>query len=283
MPKPCLLRGTLTIATALASAIASAAPAPLPDGFGVVPRHESVAAVWSTTAGESPGNWNRATITATCAAKRSMGATTHTPVFEADPDQPNTVRIVQVVAAQSWASYETVEGAMCDAATLRDDLCACTFHRVTSRYVHLRNTHDGRTDVIDIDLAKASATRRTRRAAAEPAGAPAAAPSFFGPVVGHDTIAGMPCSLRRQAIGTGGIERCLADAVAQVPVALQGQELSKTTTWLQDGVAVRRDWRRTERVDTDADVDRGVFDVPAGVTLRDLEAAPAPPAPPARP
>ncbi len=275
MPLPRIARAASIAAAALSTALAGAAPAPLPDGFGVVARHETVPAVWSTTVGESPSAWSRATLERTCAAKRSMGATVHTPVFEADPDRPNAVRIVQVVAARDWASYETVQGAMCDAATLRTDLCACTFRLATSRYVHLRRTRDGLVETIDIDLDKGSATRRTRRAAT--GAPPAAGPAFFGPVVGHDTIAGMPCSLRRQELATGHIERCLADAAPPVPAALQGQELSSATTWLQDGVEVRRDWRRTERVDADADVDLGVFDVPAGVTVRDLGGPPARP------
>ena len=280
MTQSLLLRRVAIVAATLVPFIAAAEPAPLPDGFGIVPRHETVAAVWSTTAGESPSTWSRAALERTCAAKRTAGLTTRTPVFEADPDRPNAVRIVQVVAPQAWASYETVQGTMCDAATLRTDLCACTFRTTTSRYVHLRRTRDGVTEVIDIDLAKGSATRRTRRAAsaASSASAPAAADvGFFGAVVGHDTVAGMPCSLRRQELAAGHIDRCLADAAAQVPVALQGQELSMATFALQDGTAVRRDWRRTERVDAQADVDLGVFDVPAGVAVRDLGVVPAHP------
>lgn len=280
MSQSSLLRRLAIVVATLAPLLAAAAPAPLPDGFGIVPRHETLAAVWSTTAGESPSTWSRAALERSCAAKRTAGLTTHTPVFEADPDRPNAVRIVQVVAPQAWASYETVQGTMCDAATLRTDLCACTFRTTTSRYVHLRKTRDGVTEAIDIDLAKGSATRRTRRAAsaAATASAPAAGDlGFPGPVVGHDIIAGTPCSLRRQGLGTGHIDRCLADAVAQVPAALQGQELSMTTFALEDGTAVRRDWRRTERVDADADVDLGVFEVPAGIAVRDLGGVPARP------
>ncbi len=268
---------SIALAATLAPLLAIAGTAPLPDGFGLAPRHETTRAVWSTMAGESPGMWNRAVIEHTCAARRSMGATTHTPVFEADPDRPNAVRIVQVVSAQSWASFETVQGAMCDASTLRDDLCACTFRSTTSHYMHLRRTHDGVTEVIDVDFAKGSATRRTRRAASAASAPSAPDLGFFGAVVGHDTIAGMPCSLRHQVLGSGSIDRCLADAVTQVPAALQGQELSSTTTVMEDGVAVRHDWRRTERIDVEADVDLGMFDVPAGISVRDLGGVPARP------
>ena len=277
------MRLALTIlAATLAPLLAVAETAPLPDGFGLAPRHETTTAVWSTMAGESPGMWNRAVIERTCAARRSMGATMHTPVFEADPDRPNGVRIVQVVAAGAWASYETVQGAMCDAVTLHEDLCACTFRSTTSRYMHLRKTRDGVTEVIDVDFAKGSATRRTRRASAADSAAAASAPAavdlgFFGPVVGRDVIAGMPCSLRHQVLGSGAIDRCLADAAPKVPAALRGQELSSTTTVMADGVAVRRDWRRVEAVDANADVDLGVFDVPAGFAVRDLGGAPARP------
>ncbi len=270
---------SIALATTLAPLLAIAGTAPLPDGFGLVPRHETARAVWSTMAGESPGAWNRTVIERTCAAKRSIGATTHTPVFEADPDRPNAVRIVQVVSAQSWASYETVQGAMCDASTLRDDLCACTFRSTTSHYMHLRKTRDGVTEVIDVDFAKGSATRRTRRAGAASAASAPSVPDlgFFGAVVGHDTIAGMPCSLHRQVLGSGHIDRCLADAVPQVPEALRLQELSTTTFLLEDGEAVRRDWRRTESIDANADVDLGVFDVPSALTVRDLGGVPARP------
>ena len=274
MNQPRLLRRAAIAAATLAPLLAAAAPAPLPDGFGIAPRHETMSAAWSTTSGESPGMWSRAVVERTCAAQRAAGLTTHAPVFEADPDRPNAVRIVQVVAPQAWASYETVQGAMCDAATLHRDLCACTFRATTSRYLHLRKTRDGVTEVIDVDLAKGSATRRTHRATAG-AGAPVAPDlGFFGAVVGHDTIAGMPCALRRQVLGTGHVDRCLADAVTPVPAALQGQELSMETFVNQDGAAVRRDWRRTERIDTEADVDRGVFDVPAGIAVRDLGGMP---------
>ena len=261
----------IALAATLAPLLAVADTAPLPEGFGLVPRHETTRAVWSTTSGESPGMWRRAVVERTCAAKRSMGATTHTPVFESDPDRPNAVRIVQVVSAQSWASYETVQGAMCDAATLRDDLCACTFRTTTSHYMHLRKTHDGVTEVIDVDFAKGSATRRTRRAVMAAASAASGVDfGFFGAVTGHDVIAGMPCSLRHQVLGSGYIDRCLADAVPPVPEALRSQELSTATFALEDGVAVRRDWRRTERIDVDADVDLGMFEVPMGMAVRDL-------------
>jgi hypothetical protein len=257
------------IAGVFAQASAQAAPASLPEGFGAAPRHETTRAVWSTSSGESPVTLDRALVEHTCAMKRSIGATTHTPLFEAGTDRPNTVTIVHVTSPQAWASYETIRGAVCDPSTTdaTHDLCSCTFREMTSRFIHIHKSQDGMSETIDVDLAKGTATRRLHKAAPAHSMAPADA-GVFGPVVGHDTIAGMPCSVHRQDLGTGRTERCLADAVDSVPAPLQMQELSKTMYLLGGEGAVRRDWRRTDRVDADAEIDTGVFEVPAGITLR---------------
>ncbi len=260
-----------SIAGAFMQACAHAAPASLPEGFGAAPRHETTRAVWSTSSGESPTTLDRALVEKTCAMKRSIGATTRTPVFEAGSDRPNTVTIVHVTSPQAWASYETIRGSVCDPATMdaTHDLCSCTFREMTSRYIHIHKTRDGAAESIDVDLAKGTATRNLRKAVPPHSMRPADA-AVFGPVVGHDTIAGMPCSVHRQDLGTGRTERCLADAVDSVPVPLQMQELSKTMYLLGAEGAERRDWRRTERVDADAEIDTGVFEVPAGIAVRTI-------------
>lgn len=259
----------LSLALLLAPAVAAAATAPLPDGFDVVPRHELVPAVWSTTSGESPNATNRASIEQICAMKRAIEPTTPTPVFEADMSRPDTVTIVHVTSPQGWASYETARGAVCDPASMgaSRDVCGCTFRVMTTRWVHIRRTRDGVFETLDVEVNKGTATRRTRRAGPPDAAPSAPATAAFGTVVGHDEIAGMPCSVYRQDRATSRTERCLADRVDAVPAALQLQALSTTTFLIQDGTPVRRDWRRTDRIDADAQVDIGVFDVPAGIRV----------------
>lgn len=267
--KTTLASALAAVAVALAQAVAHAAPAALPEGFGAAPRHETTHAVWSTSSGESPGTLDRALVEHTCAMKRSIDATTHTPIFEAGTDRPNAVTIVQVTSPQAWASYETIRGAVCDPSTVdaSHDLCSCTFREMTSRFIHIRKSGQGAYETIDVDLAKGTATRRLHTSAPARQMAPADA-GVFGPVVGRDTVAGMPCSVHRQDLGTGRTERCLADAVESVPLKLQMQELSKTMYLLSGAGAERRDWRRTDRIDVDAEIDTGVFEVPAGIAVR---------------
>ena len=258
-------------AGALVQTVSQAAPAPLPEGFGVVAHHATVPAVWSTTSGESPGTVDRPVIERTCATKRALGVTTRLPIFEAGSDRPNSVTIVQIVSPGAWASYETIRGNVCDPSSMdaAHDLCSCTFREMTSRFVHIRKDAGDATTVIDIDLNKASATQSQRKSMPlrKPGNLDA---SQFGPVVAHEVVAGMPCSVHRQDLGTGRTERCLADAVDSVPVELQLQELSKAMYLLQGTEAVRRDWRRTDRIDAAAEVDLGVFDVPAGIEVRNF-------------
>lgn len=264
-----LATAAVGVAAALAQTLAHAAPAPLPAGFDVAARHETTHAAWSVLSGESPNVLDRGLVERTCAMKRSIGATTSTPVFESGTDRPDAVQIVHIASTTATAGYETIRGTVCDPATLgaTGDICGCTFRQMTSRYIHIRRTTGGETEVIDVDLTKGTGSRRTRRAA--PGGA-ASAPDLavLGPVVGHDVVAGVPCSVRRQDLGTGRTDRCLADAADNIPPTLRLQELARTMYLLGPGGPERRDWRRTDRLDADAEVDLGVFDPPAGIAWR---------------
>lgn len=266
----------LAAAAALLQALAcAAATAPVPGGFGIVERKATTPATWSVMSGESPNVTERNVIERTCAMKRSIGATTSTPVFEAGTDRPDRVEITQITSAAGWASYETIHGTVCDPASMdaSHDLCGCTFRDMTSRFVHIRKPVAGATEFIDVDLAKGTGTRRLH-APAPPAQHAAPDAGLFGPVVGHDVVAGVACSVHRQDLGTGRTERCLADPADGVPAPLHYQELAKTMYLLGPDGATRRDWRRTDRIDTEAEVDLGVFDAPTGVALRTIGPAP---------
>jgi hypothetical protein len=261
----------LSAACALVAAAAHAERAAPPAGFGVEPRGTTVVASYSVMEGESPDAVDRGLVEHTCALKREAGATRFTPVFEPGTDRPVSVRIEQIVAPTAWASYETLQGPVCDPSTLdaSRDLCSCTFRTMTSRFVHIRKAAGQAAEVIDVDLVKGTGTRRTRNA---PYHAETAAPDpeAFGPVVGHDVVAGLSCSIRRRDLGTSRTELCLADRTPSVPAALQERELAKTVYALDGARADRREWRRVQRIAPDADIDAGVFDPPHGVSIRNL-------------
>jgi hypothetical protein len=260
------------LVAALVQTLACAAPASAPAGFEIAPRHATTRAAWSTLAGESPNALDRSLIERTCAMRRSIGATQSAPVFESGTDQPDVVQVTRIASATAIASYETVRGTACDPATMTasGDLCGCTFRRLTSRFVHIRRAIGEDTELIDVDLVKGTGTQRTRSGPLR-AGLDLPDPAAFGPVVGHDVVAGMPCALRRQELGSGRTERCLADAADGVPPALRLQELARTVYLLGPAGPSRRDWRRTERLDPEAEVDLGVFDPPAGIAWRTLD------------
>jgi hypothetical protein len=262
-----LALGTLMLGAARAQ------PLPVPPGFGVQARGQGTQVSYSELTGEGPNQANRSLVERTCAMKRQIDPSTPIPVFEAGFDRPNTRDIIQVVAPAAWASYETITGYVCDPATSNgaDDVCSCTFREMTTRFVHIRKAAGAATEVIDIDLGKRTGTRRLRKSVYEPPVAPRDL-SWFGPVVGHDVIAGFPCSIRRQDLGTGRTERCLADRVSSVPQALQDQQLSQTMYLMDQGAPIRRDWSRTQRIVPDADIDVGVFDALSGIALKTLGA-----------
>jgi hypothetical protein len=249
--------------------------APLPPDFGIQARHETVHAIYSKSQGESPNMVDRRQIEANCAIRRQFGSTSLTPIFEAGFDRPNRTEWVRVVAPTAWANYETMQGYACDPASMgpKHDDCGCTYREMTSRFVHIRKSVDGVTDVIDAEVTRGTGTRRTRR---ETWPMPGTGPdvAVFGPVVGHDVVAGMPCSIRRQDLGTGRTERCLADRVPSVPRQQQDQLLAQTMYHLDHGQPIKRDWWRTEVILPEADVDAGIFDAPRGIAFKNLDAAP---------
>ena len=89
-------------------------------------------------------------------------------------------------------------------------------------------------------------------------------------VVGREVIAGIPCVVRRQALGAAGhIDRCIAeDPDHHLPDWLRYQALSETVP-SQDGKSTFR-WTRTDDVVMNATVDAGVFKLPRGITLKDF-------------
>lgn len=259
------LRRAFVVATlALPATATLAATMPVPPDFGVVERHELIQAHWSLMRGESPSAVDRATIEKVCKlGERSM------PIFEDDPGRPDTVEIVHIVAPTAWAGYETMSGVVCDPASMdaSKDICGCTFRRMTSRFVHIRKASGAGTEVIDVQLAKASARRSVRKAALRAPDDPPTAASL-GAAVGHDIVAGTPCTLYRRDIGISRTELCLSDPTDDTPPALRLQELARTTFLIEDGIPVRREWRRVERIEPNAQIDAGVFDLPAGVTIK---------------
>jgi hypothetical protein len=273
--RPRLPLARCAIGLSLAACVSARADvAPVPPGFGVQERHVEMHVVYSRSQGESPNAVDRASIEKSCAVQRQLGATATTPTFEAGFDRPNRVELIQIVAPDAWASYETIHGYACDPASMGSarDACACTYRELTSRFVHIRKAAGASTEVIDAEPTRGTGTRRTRAGAYRaPEGRPDAA--AFGPVVGHDVVAGMPCTIRRVDLGSGRLERCLADRVPAVPEALRDQELAQTRSLLVNGAATARDWRRTQLVQPDADIDAGVFDAPRDVAFKTVGAA----------
>ena len=267
---PSLRRALSAASLPLLATAAGAATLPVPPDFGIVERHEAVTASWSLMRGESPSVVDRDAIEQLCAAKRSIGATGSTPVFEAGTGQPNTVEIIHIVAASAWASYETLSGTVCDPASMdaAKDLCSCTFRSKTSRFMHIRKASGAGTDVIDARITDATATRRLSRGTFFHPPSAMADPASFGPVVGHDVVAGRPCSIHRRDLATLRTELCLSDPTDDTPLGLRYQELASTTFRLEPAGPSRRDWRRAERIEPEGEIDAGVFDLPAGVAVR---------------
>ena len=147
------------------------------------------------------------------------------------------------------------------------DLCSCTFRSKTSRFVHIRKASGAGTDVIDARITDATATRRLSRGTFHPPSAMADT-GILGPVVGHDVVAGRPCSIHRRDLATLRTGLCLSDPTDDTPLGLRYQELASTTfssspPGRRAATGAAPDGHRAR-----GQIDAGVFDLPAGVAVR---------------
>ena len=265
------------IAASLLTSIAAAAVGtlPIPAEFMTEPARSNVTVVFARSAGEVFNPIDKRAIEAQCEMARQSGQTQKHPVFEAGHDKPVKTTSLRFSTATQSAHLTTLYAYECTRAQGRpagaDGLCGCTYQVQPRWRVEITNQLSTGAETLTIDITKGTGQRRVKPGVAKgDAARNAERVAALAPeVVGRDVIAGIPCVVRRQALGAGGhIDRCIAeDPEHHLPDWLRYQALSETVP-SQDGKSTYR-WTRTDEVVMNATVDAGVFKVPRGITLKE--------------
>jgi hypothetical protein len=139
--------------------------------------------------------------------------------------------------------------------------------------VQIKKWESGRYEFVTVDLFAKTAVRITgtdhsiQTPERDAANVLALAPEALG----HDVVAGLPCTVRRQRLGTEGwIDRCLTGNDPALPPQLRFQTLREITPYRNGHRVHSQD--RVIRVEKQASVDAAVFEVPQGVHVKDLTA-----------
>lgn len=271
----CLRSLAAATAALLAGAVLAAdalVPVSVPFEFRVTPTRSTTPVVYAHSSGEFRNPIDRAGIEAQCEAARASGMTDKTPVFEAGYDKPLKTESLRFSNDTHWAHYSVIHQYQCSrasrAANSAEGLCGCTY-RVQPHYtVQIKNRVGGKVEIIDADLT-ANTARRRYVSDGGVTGHESQVRALAPEVTGKDVIAGIPCVVRRQKLGEGYIERCVAeDPDRRLPASLRFSALSETTP-SPDGKKYQ--WTRTDKVVLNATVDTGVFAPPAGVTIKELK------------
>ena len=248
---------------------------PIPAEFMTEPARSNVAVVYARSSGEAFNPIDKRTIEAQCEMARQSGQTQKRPVFEVGHDKPVKTTTLRFSTATQSAQLTTLYAYECAHAQGRlagvEGLCGCTYQIQPRFRVEITNQLPTGAETLNIDITKGTGQRRVKPAVAKGEAARNAerVAALAPEVVGREVIAGIPCVVRRQALGAAGhIDRCIAeDPDHHLPDWLRYQALSETVP-SQDGKSTFR-WTRTDDVVMNATVDAGVFKLPRGITLKE--------------
>lgn len=273
LPSLAVFAGAACLLASVAAAATGAVP--IPAEFMTEPARSNVTVVFARSSGEAFNPIDKRAIEAQCEMARQNGQTEKRPVFEAGHDKPVKTTSLRFSTSTQSAQLTTLHAYECAHAQGRpagaDGLCGCTYQVRPRWRVDITNLLPTGAEVLTIDLTKGVGQRRVKPGVARgEAARNAERVTALAPgVVGHEVVAGIPCVVRRQALGAGGhIDRCIAeDPEHHLPDWLRYQALSETVP-SQDGKSTYR-WTRTDEVVLNALVDAGVFKAPRGITLKE--------------
>jgi hypothetical protein len=234
----------------------------VPENFGLRETGTVRAAVMTQSCGRSTVRLLvPAALEDTCRALVQMGHTQRMPTFDADTDNPDTVRVTRFMSPDGGAvaDYSTHETLACTNPATPFNPCHCRYGFVTTRHITVKQRVAGR---LQVWRTQVGATKGTQNTGATRSNAPLMLeqqvdPAQLGPTVGTAVVAGLRCAVRQLREGYA----CLfvaGDAVPQVLVNLPasvGRERDFST----------HNYRVTE-VAVRALVDAAVFEPPVGVT-----------------
>jgi hypothetical protein len=234
---------------------------PVPQKFGIREAGAQRAAVMTQSSGHSLARlFNAEALEASCRTSMQMGRAQRMPTFDADIDQPDSVRVTRFMSPEgsTVADYSTHETFACTNPATPFNPCHCRYGFVTARYITVKQRVAGR---LQTWRAQVGAAKVTHNSGAARSTAPLMLeqqidPAQLGPVVGTAQVAGLRCEVR--ALREGFV--CLYVAADEVPQVLRnalasaGKERDLSThNYRVIDVVVR------------ALVDAAVFEPPAGV------------------
>jgi hypothetical protein len=251
---------------------------PLPSEFRIKASGRTEEMVFIQSIGEFWNPANRSITEAQCEAARKVGLTTRHPVFEEGHDKPTKTENQSFIRGRNEASFSTRYPYLCDrlpapSETSADYLCGCTYRVQVQRNAYIKRFEGGRFEFISIDITKGTARRQTgvdRSLPFDPQANGAKVKGLAPEVVGQDVVAGIPCVIRRQRLGSDGwTDRCIIeDEPQKLPPHVRFRALADTTPGV-DGKGTYS-WMKAVKVITDASVDTGVFEMPQGVVVKEI-------------
>ncbi|HEX6703989.1 MAG TPA: hypothetical protein VF169_04445 [Albitalea sp.] len=227
--------------------------------------------VYSENVGELQNPVDKPTIEAICGAARANGLTDKQPRFEAGHDRPVATRNFRFSNSRQSANYILRHAYECDRPSTgpsSEVLCGCTYRIRIHRSVHIERLNHGRRETFLFDLDQRTVTRVESTARSrDPRQADAMVKALAPEVIGQDTIAGLPCVVRRQRLADKVVmDRCIVEDESKLADAeLQYRTLSEQTP-RQDGNGLQS-WSRAVRIVPHALVDGGVFNPPVGMSF----------------
>ncbi len=258
--KTCMLL-LCTAAGSLCSAQGIERQLPVPENFGIDERGVRRAAVMTQSSGESLVRLLKpSALDATCRALMQTGRAQRMPTFDADADQPDTVRATRFMSPEGTvvADYSTHQTLACTNPATPFNPCHCRYGFVTARYITVKQRLAGRLQTWRTQVGAAKVTHNTGAARSN---APLMLeqqvdPAQLGPVVGSAQVAGLRCEVRQLREG----HVCLYGADNDVPLVLRNALASSG----KERDLADHNYRVTD-VALRALVDAAVFEPPAGV------------------
>jgi hypothetical protein len=234
---------------------------PVPQNFGIREAGTQRAAVMTQSSGHTLARlFNAEALEASCRASMQMGGAQRMPTFDADIDQPDSVRVTRFMSPEgsTVADYSTHETLACTNPATPFNACHCRYGFVTARYITVKQRVAGRLQTWRTQVGAAKVTHNT---GANRSNAPLMLeqqidPAQLGPVVGTAQVAGLRCEMR--ALREGFV--CLYAAGDEVPQVLRNALASSG----KERELGSHNYRVTD-VAARALVDAAVFEPPAGV------------------
>ncbi len=262
----CLFLGFSASANAADEAMV---PVSIPSEFQTVLTRTAVPVVYSETTGVQVHGVVKDIIAPACQTLKDLGINHLTPVFEPGDEVSDKVEGFNFMQPNRHASLSVVHRYQC----VRENKplkpvtsnCDCTYKRVPQYSLQIWTRRPGFTEHIKADLNRRTAIRR--RSSGDSVLDPEKLGQFIKmmapKVVGHEVLAGIPCTVHRQQFGDEGyIDRCVTeDLDKHLPPYLRFRALSEMHIKADGSIFFGRS---TKKVVMNATVDSGIFNLPPG-------------------